>query len=115
MELKEGEAGVCLLGSSVLVLPRALGCSPARLPRPQRELLSQGGFWQLPPAVPSATAGAERMGQTRIQPPQHGQGSSLAGSLAKGAKPCFGSGSLAGGLQGEPERGQLSLGWLEGR
>lgn len=36
------------------MLPRALGCSPARLPRSQRELLPQGGFGssRLPPPAP---------------------------------------------------------------
>lgn len=101
-ELRAGAA------SCLGLLPGSAPSVPARAALPRCLLAA-------PAAVPSAAAGPEGMGQPRTQPPQHGQGSSPAASLAKGAKPCFGGGSLAGRLQGEPERGQLSLGWLEGR
>lgn len=70
---------------------------PGSAPSVQGELRSPGGSWQLPPAGPSATAGTQGLGQSRIRAPQHGHGSARPDPWLREPQPALEVGPWPGG------------------
>lgn len=98
------------------MLPRAWGCSPARLPRPQRELLSPGAFWQLPLPSPAPLQGQREWGSPAPNPRSTARAHPRPHPSLRELNPALEVGPWPGGSKGSRSGVSSALGgWRGGK